>query len=813
MKFTDGNWLLQPGVHVHHPREAHDVTVERAALVVRAPTRPIRHRGDTLQGPLLTVQLSSPMADVIKVGITHLSGAPDRGPHIPLESLPPAEVAITDTPELAALRSGSLQAGIRRGDEWELLFTAGDRTLTRSAAKGIGYVQREGQGSFVHEQLSLGVGECVYGLGERFTAFVKNGQVVDNWNKDGGTGSDQAYKSVPFYLTNRGYGVLVNETGPVSFEVASEKVSRVQFSVPGERLEYFVIYGPTPKEILRKLTALTGRPALPPAWSFGLWLTTSFTTTYDEATVTSFVEGMRTRDLPLHVFHFDCFWMREFEWCNFQWDARAFPDPAGFLKRLRDRGLKISVWINPYISQQSPLFAEAQREGYFLRKPNGDVWQSDLWQPGMAIVDFTNPGARKWFTAHLRRVIETGVDTFKTDFGERIPTDVVYHDGSDPVKMHNHYAVLYNETVFRLLEEIRGRGDAVVFARSTHASGQRLPVHWGGDCQSTFESMAESLRGGLSLGLCGFGFWSHDIGGFEGTPSAAVYKRWVAFGLLSSHSRLHGSSSYRVPWTYDDEACDVVRHFTKLKCRLMPYLFGAAVEAHRSGTPMMRAMLLEFPTDRACDTLDRQYMLGESMLVAPVLAEDGWVDYYLPEGRWTHWATGAVQVGGKWHRSQHDFLDLPLFARANSVIPVGAVENRPDYSLTEDITFRAYEIAEDATVARDVPTLRGASGVHFELRRRGGEFEAEVSGTAIGVWRVQLVGIPETGTIVGGTLRPDRAGVILVPAPGATRVRFTLAAVEANGAAEPAAPHRAHDASLTRHASASATHKRAAARS
>jgi alpha-D-xyloside xylohydrolase len=285
---------------------------------------------------------------------------------------------------------------------------------------------------------------------------------------------------------------------------------------------------------------------------------------------------MKSRDLPLHVFHFDCFWMREFDWCNFQWDPRTFPDPVGLLKRLHERGLKICVWINPYIAQRSVLFDEAKREGYLLKKADGGVWQTDLWQPGMGIVDFTNPGACKWFASQLRRLAEMGVDSFKTDFGERIPTDVVYHDGSDPVKMHNHYTVLYNETVFTLLEEIRGKGDAMVFARSAHTTAQKFPVHWGGDCYSTFESMAESLRGGLSLGLCGFGFWSHDIGGFEGLPPVEVYKRWVAFGLMSSHSRLHGSSSYRVPWNYNDEACDVLRFFTKLKCRLMPYLYAAA---------------------------------------------------------------------------------------------------------------------------------------------------------------------------------------------------------------------------------------------
>jgi alpha-D-xyloside xylohydrolase len=783
MKFTDGNWLLQPDVHAHYPAAAYDVTAEENALVVHAPTRPIHHRGDTLQGPLLTVRVSSPLSDVVKVSIAHFTGGAERGPHIPLQPAATAPaVTIVNGAEEAVLRSGNIAVHVRRKDGWEIAFKSGERILTRSASRGMGYIQRDGQGAFIHEQLSLGVGECVYGLGERFTAFVKNGQVVENWNKDGGTGSDQAYKSVPFYLTNRGYGVLVNETGPVSFEVASEKVSRVQFSLPGESLEYFLIYGPTPKDILRKLTALTGRPALPPAWSFGLWLTTSFTTSYDEATVTSFIDGMKERDLPLHVFHFDCFWMREFDWCNFQWDNRTFPDPVGLLKRLHQRGLKICLWINPYIAQRSALFAEGKKNGYLLKKPNGEVWQSDLWQPGMGIVDFTNPAASAWFASHLRRLTTMGVDCFKTDFGERIPTDVVYHDGSDPVKMHNFYPILYNEVVFRLLEEVRGKGEAMLFARSTYASGQRLPVHWGGDCNSTFESMAESLRGGLSLSLCGFGFWSHDIGGFEGLPHPAIYKRWVAFGLLSSHSRLHGSSSYRVPWQYNGEACDVLRFFTKLKCSLMPYLYGAAVEAHRSGVPMMRAMLVEFPDDPACDTLDRQYFLGDSLLITPVLSEDGWADYYLPQGRWTHFLTGEVQVGGRWHRSQHGFLDLPLFARPCSVIPVGSIDDRPDYELTQNITFRAFEIADGATVGCDVPALDGSVGVHFQLRCTGAEFEAEVSGPAVGAWSLQLMGIASAGDVAGCTAAAAKLGVILTPASGARRLRFTLAKAFSNGA-------------------------------
>jgi len=773
MKFSDGEWLMQPGVTAFYPAEAHEIIKEDAALLVHAPTRPIRHRGDTLGGPLLTVRVSSPMADIAHVRIEHFAGTPGAAPRIPLAPLPAPKIAIEEDADQAVLRSGSLSVHVKKSG-WDVTFQAGGRVLTRTAWRGMAYLQHAAKGPFVHERLHLGVGENVYGLGERFTAFVKNGQVVENENKDGGTGSDQAYKAVPFYLTNRGYGVLVDETGPVSFEVGSERTARVQFSVPGEKLEYFVIYGPTPRDILRKLTQLTGRPALPPAWSFGLWLSTSFTTSYDEKTCTGFLDGMRQRDLPVHVFHFDCFWMREFAWCDFEWDPRTFPDPAGMLGRLHKRGMKVCVWINPYVGQRSRLFAEGSRKGYFIRKAGGGVWQTDLWQPGMAIVDFTNPAACRWFAGHLKRLMALGVDCFKTDFGERIPVDgVVYHNGAEPLGMHNLFPVLYNECVYKAVEEVRGRGDAVVFARSAYASSQRFPIHWGGDCWSTFESMAESLRGGLSFGLSGFGFWSHDIGGFEGQGPVAVYKRWIAFGLLSSHSRLHGSSTYRVPWNYDKEACDVLRRFTKLKCSLMPYLYGQAVAAHTEGVPMLRAMLVEFPGDPASDTLDRQYMLGDTLLVAPVFAEDGSVDYYLPAGRWTSLLTGEVEEGGRWRHAIHGFLSLPLFVRPGSVLPVGAVDDRPDYDFTAGATFRVYELADGAKVVRSVPTMQGGRGLAITVSREGRVITATLAGAATG-WRLQLVNIAAVRSVKGGAASAAPLGVMVTPARGARTLKITL---------------------------------------
>jgi alpha-D-xyloside xylohydrolase len=729
MKFTDGYWQMRKGMTPYYAAQAHEIEVGKDSLTAYAPTKKLQGRGDTLSLPLLTVQFSSPLENVIRVKIIHHKGAQPRKPEFEIHTQPDLEVVTSVDEESATLTSGALSARIRKGDDWLVEFIGDGKVITSSGWRAAGFVDTP-DGRFIHEQLSLGVGESVYGLGERFTSFIKNGQVVDIWNEDGGTSSEQSYKNIPFYLTNRSYGVFVDHPEKVSFEVASEKVERVQFSVPGETLEYFVIYGPTPKQILERYTALTGRPALPPAWSFGLWLSTSFTTNYDEATVTSFIDEMARRDIPLHVFHFDCFWMKEFNWCDLQWDSRFFPDAEGMLSRLKSRGLRICVWINPYIAQRSSLFEEAAQRGYLLKKPNGDAWQTDLWQAGMGIVDFTNSEACKWFAEKLRALLKMGVDTFKTDFGERIPTDVVYHDDSDPFKMHNYYTYLYNKTVFDLLREERGEHDALVFARSATTGGQQFPVHWGGDCTATFESMAESLRGGLSLGLSGFGFWSHDIGGFEQTASADVYKRWAAFGLLSSHSRLHGSSSYRVPWNYDEEAVSVLSKFTKLKCSLMPYLYRAAIQAHEQGTPMLRSMLLEFPEDPTCAYLDLQYMLGDSLLVAPVFNHDGEVNYYVPEGRWTNLLNGRQVEGPGWKREVHDFMSLPLLVRPNSAIPIGNRTDRPDYDFSDGVTLQIFSMEDGHTTKLEIPTLDGKIETAFEIERNANTLHIRRHGPA-----------------------------------------------------------------------------------
>lgn len=730
MKFTNGYWLLKDEMTPAYAVEYGGHTVKGDELTVYLPGKHIAGRGDALNIPMLTIKLTTPMEGVIKVSAVHHAGALYKGPFAEITNNHP-HAQITETEGCLTFASGSLRAVIdKTPNAYKLAFYEGDKFLTESSFRNLAHMHnRETGKNYMVEQLLIDVDEYVYGLGERFTPFVKNGQTVEMWNEDGGTASEIAYKNIPFYITNKGYGVLVDNEGDVAYEIASEKVERIQFSVEGERLDYYFISGQSPMGTVEKYTELTGKPALPPAWSFGLWLTTSFTTDYDENTTSGFIQGMADRDIPLHVFHFDCYWMEAFEWCNFKWDPNVTTDPKSMLQRYHDKGLKICVWINPYIGQKSCLFEEGSEKGYLLKRTDGSVWQTDLWQPGMGLVDFTNPDACAWYQSKLRTLLDMGVDCFKTDFGERVPVkDIAYFDGSDPVKMHNYYTYLYNQTVFRLLEEVRGEGDAVLFARSATVGGQKFPAHWGGDCSATYVSMAETLRGGLSLSLSGFGFWSHDISGFEQTAPADIYKRWCQFGLLSSHSRLHGSSSYRVPWLFDEEACVVLKEFVNLKCRLMPYLYGQAVRAHEYGTPVLRPMFLDFPEDRACDTLDRQYMFGSSLLAAPVFKESGEVDYYLPKGTWVNLITGETREGGNWYREVYDYHSMPLMVKENTILPVGKNDREAEYDFADGVTLLLSVFADGKEADVEIPDCRGKIVMKAHAECRDGEIFVHIEG-------------------------------------------------------------------------------------
>ena len=472
MKFTNGYWMIRDGVDALYAREAYELAADATteSLNVLAPTSVVRGRYDTLNLPTFNVDITTPAEGVIRVRAEHWQGATEY-PGFPLNADEPGnrdyvtvqangngdgEVGVNGAD--VTLTTGGLTAKVVKGTPWNLTFIGEDgKVLTESAGKSLGRFKlgaesnvtaqpvsefgvtmdgsaRDESDVFIAIQLHLSVGEDVYGLGERFGAYVKNGQSVDIWNEDGGTASEQGYKDIPFYMTSNGYGVLVNNRGHVSFEIGSENT---------------------------------------------------------EATINSFIDDMAERDIPLAAFHYDCYWMREFHWCDFEWDKRFFGDIESTLKRLH------------------------KDKGYLVRKPNGEVWQTDFWQAGMGLVDFTNPAAREWFKDKVKALLNQGVDAIKTDFGERIPRDVVWYDGSPKLSMHNWYTQLYNQAVFEAIEETYGKGNACLYARSATVGGQQQPVHWGGDCESTFNGMAQSLRAGLSLTSSGFGFWSHDIRRFR----------------------------------------------------------------------------------------------------------------------------------------------------------------------------------------------------------------------------------------------------------------------------------------------------------
>lgn len=750
MKFSDGFWLNQRGFNVNYAVMAYEITTTPNSITVFATSSAIYNRAMTLGGVTFEITYKSTAPDVIKVSVVHHKGTLKNAPKFELNEDQGYIPEIKTGEDFAEMTSGSTKVRIKKGFDWDVEFSYKGKRLTGGAWRATSYIEEnqfradnrinsmrddsfwsypaDEHNTYIREQLTLGIGECIYGFGEKFTTFVKNGQNVEMWNSDGGTCSDQSYKCVPFYISSNGYGVFVNSSDKVSYEIASDTVSKVSITVPGEEIEYFVIGGENLHEVLSNYTTLTGKPALPPAKTFGLWLSTSFTTTYDEETITSFIDGMAERDIPLQMFHFDCFWMKGYEWCNFDWDKTQFPDPPAMLKRLKERGLGICVWINPYIAQRSSLFDEGVKNGYFIKNTDGSVFQCDMWQPGMAIVDFTNPEACEWYASKIRALCDMGVTAIKTDFGERIPTKVKYFSGEDPVKMHNYYTYLYNKLIFNVLKDYYGENQACLFARSATAGGQQFPVHWGGDCSAEYSSMAETLRGGLSLCASGFGYFSHDIGGFEATASPDVYKRWCAFGLMSTHSRLHGSTSYRVPWAYEDDtpenpenACAVLRFFTKLKGRLMPYLFSQAVKTSSTGVPMMRAMVIDFAEDPACLFLDRQYMLGDNLLCAPVLSEDGVVQYYLPEGKWTDIITGETIEGGRYVKKKCSYLEMPVLAKPGSIIVYGDFNNSFEYDYINNANAVIYNLEDGKSSETEVYDIDANRVMSMKAERNGNE--------------------------------------------------------------------------------------------
>lgn len=506
----------------------------------------------------------------------------------------------------------------------------------------------------------LAPGERIYGGGESFTRLDKRGQRMNLFTTDAhGTQGHGMYKPVPFFLSDRGYGLFLHTGAPITADLGHENDGVASYFVGDERLDLFLFLG-GPKAVLGEYTALTGRAARPPLWSFGLWM--SRITYKSEAETRAVAARLREETIPCDVIHLDTGWFEKDWRCDYRFSASRFDDPAGMIADLKADGFQTCLWQLPYFTPNNPLFAELIEKGYALRDPEGRMPVQD------AVLDMSNPEAVAWYQERLRPLLAMGVGAIKADFGEGAPLRGAYASGASGWLEHNLYPLRYNQAVAEVTRETTG--ETILWARSAWAGSQRYPLHWGGDAENTDGAMLASLRGGLSLGLSGFSFWSHDIGGFAKPPREELYRRWLPFGMLTSHSRCHGAPP-KEPWPFGEDFTDAFRAAVSIKYCLMPYIWSQATACAARGLPLLRPLFLEYPQDPGAWTVEDAYLLGRDLLVAPLFeAETNERRLYLPAGDdWYDLQHGTRYGGGRWYRIQAGEVPVVLLARSGAAIP------------------------------------------------------------------------------------------------------------------------------------------------
>jgi len=584
--------------------------------------------------------------------------------------------------------------------------------------------------------------EALFGLGEHFGSLDRRGQAFSSWTVDAfGVRSDRAYKNLPLLLSSLGYAVFFDMTAPLFYELGQASVAAWQVTARADHLRAYLILGDDIPSLIAEYHALTGAPAVPPAWSFGLWMSRWGYRNREE--VMAVARRMRAERVPCDVIHIDPYWMRYHEGHHgdLTWDETAFPDPRGMIAELKAMGFRISLWESPYVPLDSAMYAEGQRLGFLLTTKQGRTALVEGFAKPSAAVDFTNPGAVEWFKQKNRDLLQMGVAVMKTDFAEDMPADAVAHDGTPAQELHNLYPLLYQRAVFETTLEVHGYG--LVWGRSGYAGSQRYPVQWGGDPGCTFEDMAASLRGALSWILSGMAFSSFDMGGFFGIPvltdppSPELYIRWSQMGLLFSHARAHGHTAPREPWAYGEPALTIFRRYAELRYQLLPYLYSAARRA-ATGPPLARPLVYDYGNDPTTHHVDDQYLLGPDLLVAPMFKPRGARDIYLPSGRWYDFWTDDLHDGQRWLRYEAELETLPLFVRAGAVLAMGPVVQHADERTWGPLVFHVYP---GGAAASDVEVEDDGGRRRFRLTEGAGRvvLESDQAGDAATV-QVHLAG-------------------------------------------------------------------------
>jgi len=576
-----------------------------------------------------------------------------------------------------------------------------------------GYVRRAADFSRSYNAaFTLSPGEKIFGCGESFTSFDKRGQKLVLWTDDAnGIQNQGEYKPIPFFMSNRGYGMFMHTTTPITCDFGHDFSGVNSLMIGDDELDLFVFLG-QPKDILDEYTKLTGKSPMPPLWSFGLWMSRC---TYNaETQVRDIAAKLRKNKIPCDVLHLDTGWF-ETDWqCDYEFSTTRFSDPKKMLADLRDEGFRVSCWQLPYFVPKNKLFPELIAQNLIVRDAKGNLPYDD------AVLDFSNPKTVEWYQGKLANLLTLGVSAIKVDFGEAAPENGIYADGRTGFYEHNLYPLRYNKAVADITKQTTG--DNIIWARSAWAGSQRYPIHWGGDAESTDDGMAAELHGGLSFGVSGFSFWSHDVGGFTANSVAAMDKdlfaRWLAFGMLSSHSRCHGIAP-KEPWLYGAEFMDKFRTIDELKYKLMPYVYAQAKDSSEHGLPMVRALFVEFPDDPGSWNVDDEYLFGSQILVAPLMHEnETGRNVYLPPGTWIDYQSGKNYSGG-WNKIKAGQIPEIILVRDGTVLPHIALAQSTAQMDWSKIELRVY--AKDAATAKGLIFLPGDRSAHELTLTKSGE--------------------------------------------------------------------------------------------
>ena len=534
----------------------------------------------------------------------------------------------------------------------------------------------------VNPVFTLAPGERIYGCGESFTSLNKVGQKVHLSVTDPqGPETDGQYKPVPFFFSNRGYGIFMHTSAPVTCDFGASYIGADRLFMGDEELDLFVFFG-EPKDILYEYTALTGRSPMLPLWSFGTWM--SRITYFSQEEGLDIARKLRRHKIPCDVIHFDTGWFGVDWQCDYEFAKDRFPDPVGMLRQLKQEGFHTCLWQLPYFTPKNRFFAEIIARGMHVKNATGGMPYED------AVLDFTNPETVSWYQGKIAGLMSQGVSTIKCDFGEAAPYDGFYHNGRGGLYEHNLYPLRYNKALWEQVERSHP-GEGIIWARSAWAGSQRYALHWGGDAATTNTGMLGDLRGGLSFGLSGFSFWSHDMGGFVTASPEDIYRRWLPFGFLSSHTRAHGAPPTE-PWLISESFTKAFREAAEMKYKLMPYVYAQAKDCTERGLPMVRALLVEFPDDPGAWLVEDEYMFGSQMLVAPLMESGTGRDVYLPRGKWIDYQTGTVYDGG-WQHIEAGRIPCVILVRDGSVIPHVPLSQRTDEIAWDKVELKTYKAA------------------------------------------------------------------------------------------------------------------------